>query len=78
MYLLINFYRSSYMWVNNSGPIAENEPYKSDDIACKNTISVKKVWLSKVESYLEVNARIDWRQQDLITEYDQGKAQWKH
>ena len=27
---------------------------------------------SKVESYLEVNAYTDWRQQDLISEYGQG------
>ena len=31
------------------------EPYKSDDISCKNTFGVKKVWPSKVESYLVVN-----------------------
>ena len=37
-----------------------NEPYKSDDISCKNTFSVKKVWPSKVESYLEVNVGTDW------------------
>ena len=32
----------------------------------------KKVRPSKVESYLEVNALRDWRQQDLISEYGQG------
>ena len=30
--------------------------YKSDDILCKNTFGIKKVWPSKVKSYLEVNA----------------------
>ena len=30
-----------------SGPIAMHEPYRSDDISCKNTFSVKKL---KVES----------------------------
>ena len=33
-----------------------HDPYKSDDILCKNTFGVKKVWPSKVEPYLEVNA----------------------
>ena len=56
------------MWVNNSEPIAMHEPYKSD-ISCKSIFGVKKVWPSKVESYLEVNAWADWRQQDLISEY---------
>ena len=28
-----------------------HEPYKSNDISCKNTFDVKKVWPSKVESY---------------------------
>ena len=41
-----------YMWVNNSGLIAMHEPYKSNNILCKNTFGVKKVWPSKVESYL--------------------------
>ena len=36
----------------------------------------KKVQPSKVESYLEVNAWTDWRQQDLISEYGQGLAYW--
>ena len=49
-----------------------HERYKSDDILCKNTFSVKWVWPSKVKSYLEVNAWIDWWQQDLISEYGQG------
>ena len=35
-------------------------------------LQCKKVQLSKVESYLEVNARTDWRQEDLISEYGQG------
>ena len=35
-------------------------------ISCRNTFSVKKVRQSKVESYLEVNIWVDWRQQDLI------------
>ena len=35
---------------------------------------MKKAWPSKVESYLEVNASTDWRQQDLISEYGQGLA----
>ena len=29
-----------------------HKPYKSDDISCKNTFGIKKVWPSKVESYL--------------------------
>ena len=33
-----------------------HEPYKTDDISCKNTLDVKKVQPSKVESYLEMNA----------------------
>ena len=32
----------------------------------------KKVWPSKIESYLEVNTLTDWRQQDLISEYGQN------
>ena len=28
----------SYMWVNNSEPIAMHEPYKSDDISCKTSL----------------------------------------
>ena len=35
-------------------------------------LQCKKVRPSKVESYLEVNASRDWRQQDLILEYGQG------
>ena len=30
------------MRINNSGPIAIHEPYKSDDILCNNTFGVKK------------------------------------
>ena len=56
----VNFYSGSYTWVNNSGSIAMHEPYKSDDILCKNTVNVKKVQPSKIESYLEVNAWTDW------------------
>ena len=78
MYLLINFCRGSYMWVNNSGPTAMHEPYKGDDISCKNTFGVKKVRPSKVESYLELNAWTDWWQQDLISEYDQSLAYRTH
>ena len=33
-----------------------HKPYKSDDISCKNTFSVKKAQPSKVELYLEMNA----------------------
>ena len=44
------------MSVNNSGPIAMHEPYKSIDISCKTALVYKKVRTSKVESYLEVNA----------------------
>ena len=58
MYLLINFCWGSYMWGNNSVPIVMHEPYKSDDISCRNTFGVKKVQPSKVESYLEVNVQI--------------------
>ena len=32
----------------------------------------KKVWPSKVESYLKVNVQTDCKQQDLISEYGQG------
>ena len=46
-----------------------HEPYKSDAISCKNTFSVKKVWPSKVELYLELNSWTDWQQHDLISEY---------
>ena len=41
---------------------------------CKNTFGVKKVWLSKVESYLEVNALTDWQQKDVISECGQSLA----
>ena len=78
MYILINFCWGSCMWVNSSGPIAMHEPYKSDDILCKNTCDLKKVQPSKVESYLEVNAWTDWRQQDLTSEYGQDLAYWTH
>ena len=42
MYLLINFYRDSHMWVKTSGPIAIHYHYKSNDISCNNTFGVKK------------------------------------
>ena len=29
-------------WVNTSGVKAVHEPYKSNDVSCKNTFSVKK------------------------------------
>ena len=32
----------------------------------------KKVWPSKVESYLELNALTGWEQLDMISEYCQG------
>ena len=51
---------------------AMHEPYKSNDISCNNTFSVKLVRSSKVASCLEVNAWTDWQQQDLISEYSQG------
>ena len=54
-HLLINFCQGSYI-INKSGPIAMHEPYKSNDISCNNTFSVKKVQPSEVESYEEVNA----------------------
>ena len=38
----------------------------------QNNFSIQKAWPSEVESYLEVNAQIDWLQQDLISEWDQG------
>ena len=57
MYLLIKFCWGS---CNDSGPIAMHEPYKSNDILCKNTFGIKKVQPSKVELYLEVNAWTDW------------------
>ena len=74
MYFLTNcnFCQGNYIWVNHSGPIAMHEPYKSDDILCKNTFGVNKVQPSKVDSYLEVNAWTDWRQQDVISGYEQG------
>ena len=53
-----------------------HEPYKTDDILYKNTFDVKMVRPSKMESYLEVNAWTDWRQQDLISEYGQSLAYW--
>ena len=49
-----------------------HEPYKSDDISCKNTFGVKKVQPSKVELYLEVSAWTDQWEQNLISEYGQG------
>ena len=30
-----------------------HEPYKSNDISCKNTFGIKNVWLSKVEIIAE-------------------------
>ena len=42
------------------------------DISSKNTFGVKKVRPSKVESYLEVNTRAEWQQQNVISEYTQG------
>ena len=36
-----------------------HEPYKSNDIPCKNTFGVKKAWPSEVEPYLEVNSGTD-------------------
>ena len=74
MYLLINVCQDSCMWVNNSGSTAMHEPCKSDDISCKNTSGVNKVWPSKIESYLEVNAWTDWQQEDLMSQYSQGLA----
>ena len=29
-----------------------HEPYKNNDISCKNTFGVEKVWSNKVESYI--------------------------
>ena len=52
--------------------------------SCKNTFGVKQAWPSKVESYLEVNTLVNWRQQDLISDCGQGLAyqtqtlQWTH
>ena len=40
----------------------------------QNAFGVKKVWPSKVESYLAVNAWTDQQQQDLISE--SAKATW--
>ena len=39
---LLPGYLASYMWVNNSGPIAMHEFYKSNDFSCKSTFGVKK------------------------------------
>ena len=68
------------MWVNTSEliTITMHESYKRDDITCQNTFGVKMVQTSKVKSYLEVNAKTDWWQQDLISEYRQGFAYWTH
>ena len=46
----------------------------------QKTFGIKKVWPSKVELYLEVNAWTYWWQQDLISEYayGQGLAYWTH
>ena len=74
MYVVINLCRGSYTWVNNSGPIAVHEPYNSNDMSCKNTFSVIKLWPSKVELQVEMNAWTEWWQQGLITEYGQGFA----
>ena len=38
----------------------------------------KKVWASKVKSYLELNTCTDWQQQDLITEYGQETQNTEH
>ena len=48
-----------------------HEPNKSDNILCNNILGVKKVWPSKVESYLEINVWTDYQQLDLISEYGQ-------
>ena len=41
-------------------------------------LQCKKLWPSKVESYLEVNTWTDWQQQDMISKYVQGLAYYKH
>ena len=62
MYLLINYNscQGNCMSVNNFGPIAIYDPYKSDDTLCKNNTGVKKSQPSKVELYLIVNALNRW------------------
>ena len=55
-----------------------HEPYKSDDISCINTFSVKDGAPSEVKSSLEVHAWTDRWQQDLISECAQGLAYWTH
>ena len=77
MYLLINFCRGSYIWVNSSGYNYSNinaRTLQKYDILCKNTFGVKEAHPIKVESYLQMNAWTDWQQQDLILEYGQGLA----
>ena len=52
----------------------------SNDTSCKTPLVyiVKKVWPSKVESYLEMNVWTDWWQQDFISEYTQGALHTEH
>ena len=69
---------ASCVWVKNSGPIVMHEPYKNNDISCKNPFGVKKVHPGKIEPYLEVNAWTDWQLQDLISVLPRGLAHWTH
>ena len=42
-------------------------------------LQYKKVWPSKVESYLHGSKPcVDWQRQDLISEYGQGLSEYKH
>ena len=70
MFLIISFENSLFVF----DLCYNSHSYKSDGISCKNTFGVKKARPSKVESYLEVNTRADWQQEDLILECGQGLA----
>ena len=51
-----------------------NTSYVLSRVCHVKHLQCKKVWPSKIDSYLEVNAWTDWRHQDLISEYSQGVA----
>ena len=44
----------------------------------KTCLVQRKAQPSKVKSHLEINAWRDWREQDLISECDQGLVYWIH
>ena len=49
------------MGVKNSGLIAMHEPYKTNDISCKNTFGVKKVQPSKIPGSECINRLVTTR-----------------